>query len=238
MGTRGLICITKGREIKLAQYNQFDSYPSGLGIDVLHWLRELDINKYNKFKENLKYIKNLTNEEIKEYWKDIGVDVEKEKFVPMDVSEKFMKLHPTLERTYGAEILNTIINAENTIEVSNYENFAYDSLFCEWGYIIDIENDTFEVYKGFVREKLSEDERFYKDKPDKNGYYGIKLIKKYNIKDLPNDATFANIEDEEEMEEDEEELSWEVVTAYKCPKCGRIVEVKENYCPECGIKLS
>jgi hypothetical protein len=39
MGTRGFITFVVGGEEKTA-YNQFDSYPSGLGCGVLTWLRD------------------------------------------------------------------------------------------------------------------------------------------------------------------------------------------------------
>ena len=27
-------------------------------------------------------------------------------------------------------------------------------------------------------------------------------------------------------------------TSYKCSKCGRVVDFEENYCPNCGVKMT
>ena len=40
MGTRHLTCVVKDGDYKVAQYGQWDGYPSGQGIDILTFLRE------------------------------------------------------------------------------------------------------------------------------------------------------------------------------------------------------
>src|SRR3989337_2452578 len=52
MGTRGLMGFYKNGITK-ATYNHFDSYPSGLGNDVLEALRGRNIEDLNRVFENL-----------------------------------------------------------------------------------------------------------------------------------------------------------------------------------------
>jgi len=37
-------------------------------------------------------------------------------------------------------------------ELIDDHNFPLDSLFCEWGYLVDLDAETFEVYRGFQKE--------------------------------------------------------------------------------------
>ncbi|MHC5949058.1 hypothetical protein ACVXZ3_04645 [Providencia hangzhouensis] len=40
MGTRHLICVAKDGDYKVAQYGQWDGYPSGQGLTLLTFLRD------------------------------------------------------------------------------------------------------------------------------------------------------------------------------------------------------
>lgn len=54
-------------------------------------------------------------------------------------------------------------------------------MFCEWAYVIDLQKGTFEVYEGFQKEPISEDERFYSffEQPEHrtDAYYPVKKVK-------------------------------------------------------------
>lgn len=60
----------------------------------------------------------------------------------------------------------------------NSNNFIYQSLFCEWGYIINLDNNTFEVYRGFNQDpaapgRYSDNSKVATGDDD---YVGCKLI--------------------------------------------------------------
>ena len=38
MGTRNLVCVVKGGEYKVAQYGQWDGYPTGQGETIVEFL--------------------------------------------------------------------------------------------------------------------------------------------------------------------------------------------------------
>lgn len=53
-----------------------------------------------------------------------------------------------------------IMNSD-IIGLVNSEEFAADSLFCEWAYVIDLDKNTFEVYQGFNKKPIDKTERFF-----------------------------------------------------------------------------
>lgn len=195
MGTRNLTCIVKDNEYKVAKYCQWDGYPEGQGLNILNYLKILNLEK---LKENLKFVIPFDADNYKKELIDFGVpkeELEKD-FVGYETYKKieqYLKLHPSISRDTGAEILELITQTEKEIEIKNSLNFAADSLFCEWCYVIDFDKNTFEIYKGFNTEKLNENERFYfLESEVQNEYHPVKLIKIYQLDNLPNKDDFIN----------------------------------------------
>lgn len=126
-------------------------------------------------------------------------------FVSMDVSAKFKDKYPQLSRDAGGGVLYLIHESSDGLPLKNSVEFSGDSLFCEWAYVVDLDKRTFEVYRGFNKEAISEKERFaqYFQKRDDDGqqYYPIKLLKTYSLDDLPDEARFLA---ETEMSDDED----------------------------------
>lgn len=198
MGTRNLTMVKKDGEIKVAQYGQWDGYPSGNGLVILDFLRWANLNY---LKQQVDKVKKITKEELKALWVEAGADPESD-FVTMDVSDKFRKINPQLSRDTGADILEIILkNPQDEILLDNDVNFAKDGLFCEWAYLVDLDENKLEVYKGFNKEPLTPEDRFYFDGyVSDSGYTPIKLIKTYNIEELPTNDEFV-----EELESCDEE---------------------------------
>ena len=98
-----------------------------------------------------------------------------------------------LSRNCGANILSMCINNPN-LKLRNSLSFAGDSLYCEYGYVIDLDRMMFEVYRGLNGEIIS-DGRFKSgdESLDKsNGYQPIKLVKQYDINKLPSVEDFLS----------------------------------------------
>lgn len=186
MGTRNLTCVFYQGAYKIAQYGQWDGYPEGQGKTIYEFLQWADLTY---FKNKLKKVKFVSNRQINNLYKKLGI-FSKEGFITLDESRKFKNNYPSLDRDMGAEILKFVYTQENIL-LQNAIDFAGDSLFCEWCYVIDLDKNTFEVYKGYNKEPLDEKERFYSFKQE-GEYYPVKLAKSYSLNSLPLFADFLN----------------------------------------------
>lgn len=196
MGTRNLSMVVKDGEYKVVKYCQWDGYPSGQGAWLLDFLKE----RFDKdiFVKKLNNIELIDANRLKELWVSCGASPD-DHLVSFEVSEKFSKEYPSLHRDMGgADLFDYILNSNNDNPVLIYNddeeiNFAANSLFCEWAYVVDLDKNTFEVYKGFNKTKLEEGERFYHlNSLCKNGYYPVKLVKSYSLDSLPYEEDFIN----------------------------------------------
>lgn len=142
MGTRGLWGFHLDGQLSVT-YNHFDSYPDGLGVQLADFLQGQDLDGLKGVVRTL----TLVNED--------------EKPTPAQVKDLTQ---------YGVTHLGGVQVASGTLEdwynllrdtqgnpvatlASGYmidsRTFGYDSLFCEWGYVIDFDGDAFTIYEGF-----------------------------------------------------------------------------------------
>ncbi|WP_437609606.1 hypothetical protein [Erwinia sp. V71] len=201
MGTRHLTCVVKDGEYKVAQYGQWDGYPSGQGVDALDFLRNMG---RDKFLTSLAATYQPTEEQIAAWWKEVGHDIgSNDGWVSHDISKKYKDKHPSLSRDAGAKILQMIQDASEPVPLNLYLTFAAESLFCEWAYVVDFDKNTFEVYEGFNKQPLAKSERFYGlTSDDSSGYEPVKLKKAYSLDELPTQEEFlAELEPDEEDDE-------------------------------------
>jgi hypothetical protein len=204
MGTRGLNVIIVDGQVKVAQYNQWDSYPSGQGATVLDFLTK---KMKPNFKEKVLACSWISEEKHKQMWTDLGADPNND-FVSCAIADEFTKRYLHLSRDCGAKIYELIQNSKNGLELQNQLEFAADSLFCEWCYVVDFDKGTFEVYKGFNTTRLAKTERFaYLNKNKRKAglkkettYYPVKLVKVYKLDNLPKKKDFLKDLDKEDDE--------------------------------------
>lgn len=190
MGTRNLTCAVIDNDYKIAQFGQWDGYPEGVGAKILQFLKEkMDRPLMEKRLREITFL----NEE------DINLINESG-----DIPAQF-------SRDIGGDILELVQNKVLVQRFGRYDwvmdklfnrlSFAADSLFCEWCYVVDFDKNTFEVYEGFVKEAHT-GERFSDIQSEKTGreYYPVKLVKTYDLNNLPSQEEF--IEDFVEPEEE------------------------------------
>lgn len=186
MGTRNLTAVYVNGEYKIAQYAQYDGEPDGQGVVALKFCKNTDLKVFGDKCQKIKWI---NPEKLTEMWRSYGSD--ENGFIGYDKALKFEKDYPHLDRYIGANILSFIMESEGEVELRNNINFAGDSLFCEWAYVIDLDKGTFEVYQGFNKNPLTDGERFKNIPSDNNrGYYPIFLLKSYLLNDLPDEERF------------------------------------------------
>lgn len=194
MGTRNLTAVYVDGEYKIAQYGQWDGYPQGQGMTCLNFAKKFLANKTDReaFAEKVRTCSWITDEEIAQ------------------VSEKIRREHilgwssiwPELSRDTGANILEIVQRSEPGLKLKNDIDFAAESLFCEWAWVIDLDAGTFEGYRGFNQsKKLKPDDRFYfLVEKEKHGYMAITLAAKWSLDELPEEDAFLEAFNEEEEE--------------------------------------
>lgn len=179
MGTRNLTLVQLNNTIRVAQYCQWDGYPSGQGLTVINFIQSADIPA---FKEKVAALKEATTEEVQALWQECGADGD---WVTMDISDKFYRKYPQFHRNTGADILYMIANNPPGFKVFLDTGFAGDSLFCEYAYLVNLDTKQLECYGGFNKKPLPETERFAYLQEEGSEYYPIRLIAAYEFCDLP-----------------------------------------------------
>ena len=123
MGTRHYqTVISAGGTTKIRQYGQWDGYPSGQGIDILNYLREGNLKKYQK---NLGKIPLINKEQIETLNKDKDWD----------------KKYPYLSRDCGSRIHKMIEDGEVNFVTHTSKEEA--DKWCEGFYTIDFSKNEF-----------------------------------------------------------------------------------------------
>lgn len=190
MGTRGSVCLVNGGKT-VALYNHFDSYPEGLGVEILNLLRGKNLAA--RIREVLPGVVTVSNDEILAIAYELagGKDVY-EKMNMRESNSLYNKacesLQPMHDLTDIAGFLEDLcdgnVQSGYKIKVSPY--FPADSLFCEWGYVIDTDKGVFEIYKGFNMTPVGKEERFsYLEEFCENGYHPIRMVCAFSLEDLP-----------------------------------------------------
>jgi len=142
MGTRGFVGFVVDGQEKIT-YNHWDSYPGGLGMEVLTWLRSI-LDSGMEWKS---YVRNLRM--VSEASRPGSEEIERlQQYAVTNVGEQRIDdWYCLLRNTQGDP--GAILAAGYAIDSGD---FPTDSLFAEWGYIVDTDTDTLEVYEGFQRQ--------------------------------------------------------------------------------------
>lgn len=173
MSTRGFVSFVADGQTKTA-YNHYDSYPSGLGADVLSWLQSADLEGAKEKAQALRLVDDEAEpteadiERLKPYYNpSVGERSERPTW--------YQLLHET-QGNPGAML------AAGAIEDAS--RFPADSLFAEWGYVVDFDAKVFEVYVGFQSRSHGEG-RFAAMPRVREGYAPVRLIKSWPLAELP-----------------------------------------------------
>jgi len=128
MGTRGLTKVIKNDKIVVAQYGQWDHYPSGQGLTALNFLRdEANVEKLDK---GLYWLYETDSDAVGKLVERVG-------------ETNFETAYPSLIRDTGAEILGLIANAKGALPVFLDTDFENDELFCEGVFTVDLDKKLF-----------------------------------------------------------------------------------------------
>jgi hypothetical protein len=165
-------------------YNHSDSYPSGLGVAMveatIHLLTKTGLEKMIELAKAIRLVDEHTD-------KPTDADIERlSKYADTNVSNQTTKDWYCLLRHAQGDI-EAIFKAG--VMIDGHE-FVRDSLFCEWGYILNLDDKVLEVYRGF-QETAHNKGRFAKTpklveegRDGKKRDYSIALVKKIRFTDL------------------------------------------------------
>jgi len=170
MGTRGswgLRC--KGTD-KLT-YNHFDSYPDGLGATVIRAVCNYTDQELAQTFDRLIVIDGETPPTAEEQARYADV-------ANLHVSNQSMADWYCLLRDGQGE---PDLYMDGTYDhVYDGNDFMFDSLFCEWAYVINIDTRTLEVYKGFNHDASAAGRYASSQRTGATmDYYGVALIAEF-----------------------------------------------------------
>lgn len=176
MGTRGAVGFRANGKDKVG-YNNFDSYPGGLGAEVLEFIQGSNLAELKTAAERIILVDTSiapTPEQIKDCkpWTDLGVSNQ-------STSDWYCLLRGA-QGDLGAY-------TKGLKYMSDSSDFLLDSLFCEYAYIINTDEQVLEFYSGFNQKSRTRKGRYaaMKAEPERE-YYGVALIKVYPLEDIMN----------------------------------------------------
>jgi len=190
MGTRGLIGFYKDKTTK-AMYNHWDSYPNGLGRDVLRAIKGRTTKELNDTFDRIILVVEHKTRPTKEQIEEC------KEFNNLEVGEDIMEHSYAMKRRID-DWYNLLREAQGRLDyyidgklryMIDSKDFIKDSLFCEWGYIVNLDTNELEVWRGF--QKTSNKNRYSIDKPDDSGYYSCDIMTKFPLSDLPLEDKFV-----------------------------------------------
>lgn len=200
MGTRGSFGFRVNGEDKL-MYNHSDSYPSGLGLDVLAFLKAVDVSTLSSKAAKLKAVDN-----------DIARPTAAQKAKCRKAGTVDLAVSQRSEDDWYCLLRNAQGDLGKLLKVGFFEEgnaFVLDSIFCEWAYIINLDTGKLEVYEGFnegirlpdgkwkpkfpngrYANNMSDSENPRRIKAGEEPYFGIHLVAEFPLAKLPAEKTF------------------------------------------------
>lgn len=190
MGTRGCYGFRKGGADKLT-YNHYDSYPSGLGADVVRFCKETSIEEINEIFDRIVLVDNGTPPTKEQIVECIG-------YYNSSVSERKPEdWYCLLREAQG----NLNAYKSGLRYMIDDHDFIKDSLFCEYAYIINLDTNCLEFWRGF-QNKPDPFNRYGIE--DDRGYYPCKMMAEYPLDGMGEDVV-ADMEKNSKYEDEEEQ---------------------------------
>lgn len=187
MGTRGAYGFRQGSKDILG-YCHWDSYPSGLGKDILAYCRSRTPAQMAETASRIVLIGHdhvPTEQEIADHRDLLDTGVGNQ-----SVTDPYCLLR-------GAQGSLEAYDVANHYLMVTAGDFLADGLFCEYAYIVNLDEGVLECYEGFSKDPMAAGR--YAALHDHGEYYGVVLKATYPLSSLPDDASFlADLEPQED----------------------------------------
>lgn len=185
MSTRGFLGFVADQHETIT-YVHFDAYPGGLGADVLKWART--VTDWDAVRQQAAALVHIDGDVMPtdEQRQVLAEYAEPDAAGPKDEpGEEWCRL---LYRTFGDPAATLAAG-----HAPHDPDWPGDSLYCEWGYLIDCDAKTFEVYEGF--QQAPHKGRFADRKTHPiSGYVPVKLRASWPLDALPDDDAFLAVD--------------------------------------------
>lgn len=193
MGTRGAFGVLIDGQTKVT-YNHWDSYPDGLGQDILDQMIDL----FHGRNETLDTVREMARkiEMVTGDTPPTAAQIERlAPFTDLSVGERSTSDWYCLLRGLQGDLKGSL----NGGVMIDSRAFLNDSLFCEYAYVVNLDGDRpiLEVYRGF--QKAEHANGRYAHAAPNRGYYPVALIAEVDI------LTTAKLTDALPVESEEEE---------------------------------
>lgn len=167
MGTRGAYGFYAEGEAKVS-YNHSDSYPCGLGSNVLEFVKETPDIELAEIAARVKPVDSDAKPTAKQL---AGLG---DWYNPDEAGGERGTWYNAIRSVQG----DLRAFRDGLDYMLDSATFLYDSLFCEWAYLVNTDTGTLEVYKGFNTDPKAAGR--YAKVPswhrDDSEYAGVKLI--------------------------------------------------------------
>jgi hypothetical protein len=146
-------------------FHQYDGYPEGYGQEILRFL--LEPGNIELLKEGLRYITTLTDVGIEEIYDTVRQEVESGPYaenmsvhhIATVVDQEVASRWPSLSYDAGAKILEIVTQGTAEKRVFIVQKLGITDDY-EWAYVVDLDQNTFEVFGGFESKEKAPTTRF------------------------------------------------------------------------------
>ncbi|RYP64539.1 hypothetical protein DL771_008728 [Monosporascus sp. 5C6A] len=220
MGTRHLVLVYYKGQYRIAQYGQWDGYPEGQGVTVLRFVSDPEnLSKLRSVLDAESMLYEPTKDQLNAWYAEMQ-RVSQEHYArppPTDereLEERCNVLHPgrdvcpSVSRDTGADILRLVADAtaEKPVPVVRKIEFLADTYFCEWAYVVDLDEHALEVYASLVwgtggLPVLGDGSRFRRVESLKDTKSLPSLVGRFPFDNLPSKEEFVSSLTPAEVEE-------------------------------------
>ncbi|PNS14483.1 hypothetical protein CAC42_3769 [Sphaceloma murrayae] len=216
MGTRSLTLVYHNGKYVIAQYGQWDGYPEGNGVKILTFL--LDPTNLPKLLANLDNLYVPDEAELEEYNRQAEqvssaahearydreayaqLNFDEQRIVQDRMSNPLKIVCPSLSRDTGAGILQLVAETKARVPIQLEPDFIEDTLFCEWAYVVNVDEGELEAYAG--NHVGMEGRHSFADRKSRPALMGL-----WRLDDLPSEKQFlADIKEVLEFDQEEGDI--------------------------------
>jgi hypothetical protein len=188
VGTRHLIAVYAGGQYKVAQYGQWDGYPTGQGNGILQELRKHGVGKLRRGASQVAF---ATQEQLD------ALDVQLQDYIKQNPKDNnpLKSKFPEFSRDTSSDLLGMMAELQpgQQMLLKDELEFAADPLFCEWAYVLDLDAETLEIYSGGATTEPGQ--RFYELRQrDPSLTTAVQLLRTFKLDALP--ESFDQLEKE------------------------------------------